>query len=78
MRKTYHLCVSYNEGTNVEHALRLLGVKEYTKTNRNTVNHGDLGFDYIVNLSKYELLYLRLRCSTGKMKNITGLLKETT
>lgn len=71
MKKTYHIYVEYNESDNVDYALRHLNVTP-TSIKKMPDDKGSGRADYIVSLSKYELLYLRLACSSGKMKDITN------
>ncbi len=73
MRKVYKICVEDPEKENVENAFKHLGVTEDTR-----LLHGDAGdrVEYVVSLSKYELLYLRLSCKSGTLKNITAAKKK--
>lgn len=69
MREEYHIKVDRTEKEHIERAFKYLGVEPNTVISLNTISGSAL--EYMVELSKYELLYVRLVCKTGAVVNIT-------
>jgi hypothetical protein len=64
MRTTYHIVINREEEAQLERILKHFGTEPSFKASMNTSDSQT--FEYLVDLSKYELLYLRLSCS-GKI-----------
>lgn len=73
MREEYHIKVNRSEREHVDRVLSHLGVKPTTIVSLNTDKGSTL--DYIVDLSKYELLYVRLVIN-GTVVNITEWMRD--
>jgi hypothetical protein len=72
MRKKYHIIVNAREKPNVENTLKTLKRNyELDAVKGNTEKVG-----YTVNLSKYELLLLRLSCQSGKVIRVDNELTQ--
>jgi len=72
MRKKYNIIVNTREEPNVERTLNTLN-RNYERA---TVTGNNEKISYTVNLSKYELLFLRLNCKSGKVLRIDNELTQ--
>ena len=64
MRNEYSIVIEHKESEHFKEVLAQMGIKWLGV-------HGSGGLTtYQVNLSKYELLYLRLACKVGKIKAV--------
>lgn len=70
MKGRYHIKVSGDDKTQFEKILRTISISD-TAVVSSTMPDGDKVFDYILDLSKYELLYLRLAAKSGEVVDIT-------
>ena len=72
MRSTYCITADSSEEDNFELALAVLCRKatscQYRPADADNANYE---IDYTVDLSKYELLYLRLTCKSNKIVNLS-------
>jgi len=74
MREEYHIKIDREEQENIQRVLQYLGIEPNFVSSMYTSKGTTL--DYIVELSKYELLYLRLVCKTGAIVNISEWTKH--
>ena len=72
MRKKYNIVVNTREEPNVERTLNTLN-RNYERA---IVTGNNEKISYTVNLSKYELLFLRLNCKSGKVLRIDNELTQ--
>lgn len=71
MKKHYHIIITADEKDNIVNAFATLGIEpQHTVINTNEFNIKR--YEYIIWLSKYELLYVRLACKTGRVIEIGG------
>lgn len=69
MRERYHIKIAGEHVAEFERIITQLGVvSKFTCGVRE--NNQILENDYIVELSKYELLYIRLACQSGQIINL--------
>ncbi len=68
MREEYHIKIEVSEKEQLDRTLKYLGIEPNFVAALNTGK--GMTLDYMVSLSKYELLYLRLSCVTGKIVNV--------
>ena len=75
MRKSYHFTIPGHERKNFKQVLKRLGLKEDTVVS--TVDkHNVRQHDFVVAVSKYELLYIRLACEHGSYVDIEAFQKK--
>lgn len=70
MKRKYHFKFNKTEGKNFEQVIKGLGLKVDTKI-KHRLNMQTIGYDYMVALSKYELLYVGLSCKSGEYSDVT-------
>lgn len=72
MRSTYRITADSTEEDSFDRALAVL-CREATSICYRSVETGNVEYeiDYTVDLSKYELLYLRLTCKSNKVVNLS-------
>lgn len=73
LKKKYHIIVEDTHKDELCTALSMFGVKKKNINSRGERDvEGKLTMytEYLVELSKYELLFLRLACSTGEFKKV--------
>lgn len=63
MKQSYHIKVSGEERETIDSVFRYLGAEPEFVSSYD--GHPEFSIHYIVDLSKYELLYVRLACKTG-------------
>jgi hypothetical protein len=73
MRREYHFKFTNedNEYKKFENLVKKLGLKIDAK-----IHGSGKYYDYIVSLSKYELLYIGLSCRTGEYVDVTEYIKN--
>jgi len=72
MKKRYHIIIEDTHHEELKSTLALLGVKREKPNSRGTVKDLILTMfiEYEVELTKYELLFLRLACTAGKIREL--------
>lgn len=70
MKRKYHFKFDKTEGKNFERVIKGLRLKIDTKV-KHRIDMETVGYDYIVSLSKYELLFVGLSCRAGEYVDIT-------
>lgn len=73
MKKKYHIIIEDTHKAELCAALAMLDVKKQNVNSRGERDaEGILTTytEYVVELTKYELLFLRLACSTGEFKKV--------
>lgn len=75
MKSTYHIIIDKEDKDKLEDILTSFGTDISAKV-VTTLEDNNTVIDYIVTLSKYELLYIRLACNSGKIKDITNRTPE--
>lgn len=68
MRNKYHIVIEKNEDENFKSILETLKITAELRTD--SVSFDANHIDYVIFLSKYELLYMRLTCKTGHLFNL--------
>ena len=72
MKKRYHIAITEDNLRSFEDAASALGV-DSSFTSKLTSTAGWTRYDYVMELSKYELLYLRLVCPMEKLVDISDV-----
>lgn len=73
MRKSYHVIIDdENEVVSYIRVLEKLGVDPEFSCTERQYNDNKFKHESVIELSKYELLYLRLSVKTGNIKEITS------
>jgi hypothetical protein len=65
MRSTYHIKIDKKDHEDLKSVFGRLGMAAEPAVTTNDEHGGH--YDYLVELSKYELLFLRLACKTGEI-----------
>jgi hypothetical protein len=70
LRPTYHLTVPKEDDSKFQLALRTVGIVYNARITNNGMTEADSVVEYVVELSKYELLYVCLASKVTRVVNV--------
>jgi hypothetical protein len=71
LKKSYRIFIAPDDIENIENSLKIMGISEFSIA-RHFITNTTYRLRYDISLSKYELLFLRLSCSSGEFKQISN------